>query len=573
MDWIRRVSERLSLPAEIRSEISNLLASFVYYQAICTKLASTLKKLEAPELEANFSVTRLVWMIFVFVQGALAKSAGNLNESLCLLAAVVLTFLERLRVGPKFQRGVDSDSRQKLLQLLRLSDSEVFRATLKETREQLEKMEAKKLVPGEWASFESVEYSLRRFEALYAKQLVFQDINMTHFLAKIQRTEPSPASPLLPAKEARAEKPKDPQSPLGKSHVSAFSKKSSFYGAMNSPKTKKRTQSKIEQSVEFGQPEVEALVRAHLASFLEGPKAEFDLSETIFSDLRRTINQVSLNLALQQRLLAFHIRLLKELGRNDYRLFQKLATPELHALLGLLSSALFVVDIGERRATLRELFKSGGFVPVDLLRLLEESPAIPASIPRDLTPKFLELRKILLSSLLWGGLCSPEKTLKSNEFLGPVFESHVARTIAEIATQTNISREQAKTAREICVFVLAEMPRFLHRKHLDQLVLCALYSACKLARSGVKFRALLAAYKQENPSDFEEVAYSGPSDIIALYNEEFVPVLSAFLGRGKENVLRPAPNSPASPGSPSLKPAFVPPPPKSTRVLNFETDV
>lgn len=567
------MSERLSLPAEIRSEISNLLASFVYYQAICTKLASTLKKLEASELEGNFSVTRLVWMIFVFVQGALAKSAGNLNESLCLLAAVVLTFLERLRVGPKFQKGVDSESRQKLLQLLRVSDSEVFRGVLKETREQLEKMESRKLVPGEWNSFESVEHSLRRFEALYAKQLVLQDINMTHFLTKVQRVEPSLASPLPPAKETRMERPREPLSPLGKSHISAFSKKSSFYGAMNSPKTKKRTQSKIEQSVEFGQPEVETLVRQHLASFLEGQKAEFDLSETIFCDLRRTINQVSLNLALQQRLLAFHVRLLKELGRNDFRLFQKLTTPELHALLALLSSALFVIDAGERRAALRELFKAGSFVAADLMRLIEESPAIPASVPRELNPKFLELRRILVSSLLWAGLASPERTLKANEFLAPIFESHVARTITDIATHAGVSREQAKTARDICIFVLNDMPRFVHRKHLDQLVLCALYSACKLARSGVKFRALLSAYRQENPADFDEVAYSGASDIIALYNEEFVPVLSAFLARGKENFSRPALNSPASPGSPSLKPAFVPPVPKSTRVLNFEADV
>lgn len=568
------MSERLAFPADIKSEISNLLAAHVYYQALCAKLANTLRKLEIPENDRLFAITRLLWMTFVFVQNSLGKGAGNLSESLCLLGSVVLLFLEKFKFGDASAQRSEETHRTRLLQALRLTDNDTFQRILRLTREEVGKMVSCRLLAAEWSSLEVVAHSLKKLEAVYLKQLEFQDIDMTHFLKKLARPDNHPASPLLQHKSGVTSRKGEVSSQVSKLQFFEASKLFSPIKNPQSPKVKRHAPFKFEIAMDVTVADVEAAIRAELASFFDSAKDIRDFAGILHEELGRTVGAGSLPGALQKRVLDFHVGLLKESGRQSYDFFCRVRAEECQSLFVAFSTALFLCGEKSSRASIHSLFKSAHVKPVDLLRFIETFPTISNIVPKGLTLQFLELRKMLLTLLVWTSQSAPDKTLKANPFLAKSLEKHMLKLTADLAHDLGLTRDELKSARDVMLFVLSDMPKTLHHKHVDQLILCAIYAACKIAKNKTKFRQILVAYKKENAQEFDEVAYCGATDIIGLYNDEFVPVVSAFLSRGKENLgLSAVPFSPGSPSSPLFKHTpSEPPPPKSKRVLTFEPD-
>jgi len=85
------------------------------------------------------------------------------------------------------------------------------------------------------------------------------------------------------------------------------------------------------------------------------------------------------------------------------------------------------------------------------------------------------------------------------------------------------------------MYVVTEKCDFLVDRHFDQLLLCALYSACKINANPIKFRQILLEYKKKNADKFNTVIYySERGDIIKLYNNEFVSIISCAMERFKK---------------------------------------
>nr|BCL66114.1 retinoblastoma-like protein [Volvox africanus] len=95
---------------------------------------------------------------------------------------------------------------------------------------------------------------------------------------------------------------------------------------------------------------------------------------------------------------------------------------------------------------------------------------------------------------------------------------------------------------EIIEYALYNQTHLFHNRHLDQVILSALYGYCKVHKlSQVSFREIIAHYRkqpQAQPSIFRSVIIeqSNPAlqvfrraDIIAFYNQVFVPAMKSYL--------------------------------------------
>lgn len=570
----RRLTEQIQLGEDAKTEIMSELLGFVYYRNLLIKLQKSLKKLDIPFLNDNPNVVKLLWMIYIFLQNSLFKKAGNLAEALNLIGAVILTFLERLKLINLPRKSIDDQLISKLLSSLKITSQESFLSLLIRTREQLVLFTTQRLIPQEFTSFDQIAHHLSKFEVLYRKQLDSQEIDMTYFfryLTPVLIPTPTNTQPHTPNPKSQTP---NLQHKLKENSILMFSptiqdtlKVTPSAKRLNSPKTAKRTAQKDNMDI----AEVESAVKRELKGVIETAEVR-SLARFAGDAVKKTNSIICESVVDQRKVLEFHLMILKEVAKHDPELMFKLQSQDSHFLFFAFTVLLYSSSLCLKPAPHHSLLKSLRVSPLDLLTLIESNSTLSQSIPKNLSPFFIELRKKLLTFLVWSSQSFHEREKKIDSSVLKAAEQRTSKLVATILDGIEGGRSELKTAIEICSFVLNERISFLNRKHLDQLAICAIYATFKLHKKRLKFRQILVEYKRENPDQYGEVIYPESSgDIITLYNQEFVPLLSDLRGKlAEDHEPSEIPFSPATPPSPQLQQKALPVDAKSRRVLDFD---
>ena len=112
-------------------------------------------------------------------------------------------------------------------------------------------------------------------------------------------------------------------------------------------------------------------------------------------------------------------------------------------------------------------------------------------------------------------------------------------------------------------FFLSEKTELLRDRHLDQLILCAVFGVCKARSHPLKFASLLQIYANLNPDEALSVTRqvrldSGEGSIIDLYNSTMVPHIRDFTsGHRRSNSARILSFSPTSSLRSTISPQFL----------------
>lgn len=142
------------------------------------------------------------------------------------------------------------------------------------------------------------------------------------------------------------------------------------------------------------------------------------------------------------------------------------------------------------------------------------------------------------------------------------------KILCESLKQPNVMDDVYKTVQHI----LFHETSLLFKRHIDQILLCAMYGVCKVKQLNVTFKQIIQHYKQ-NPHDsyiYRTVFFNLPSarplqkggqgtgDIISFYNAIFVPAIKGFLmqlnlppvasAQANEDIGKPESKVPGSPG-------------------------
>lgn len=98
-------------------------------------------------------------------------------------------------------------------------------------------------------------------------------------------------------------------------------------------------------------------------------------------------------------------------------------------------------------------------------------------------------------------------------------------------------------------YIIVEQPTLLFNRHLDHMIMSAIYGVCRIQKIELTFKQIIEAYKflphaQYNSKIYREVfigdiAGEAPTqnraDIITFYNKKFIPILENFLYQMQEN--------------------------------------
>lgn len=150
-----------------------------------------------------------------------------------------------------------------------------------------------------------------------------------------------------------------------------------------------------------------------------------------------------------------------------------------------------------------------------------------------------------------GALSEHSKTCRNSlrVFFAKVMRTS-ARRLADLCERLHLPQELTKSAYDLTSKVVYDHTKLLYNRHLDQILLCAVYGVCKVnagrgmvldGREPVTFRDIIACYHKQpqcreetfwtvslEQSDPElEVARRG--DVIQFYNQVFVPEVKTRL--------------------------------------------
>ena len=122
-----------------------------------------------------------------------------------------------------------------------------------------------------------------------------------------------------------------------------------------------------------------------------------------------------------------------------------------------------------------------------------------------------------------------------------------ARRLADLCERLQLPPALTQQAYDLVQHVLYDHLSLLYNRHLDQILLCAVYGVCKVNKEGalrgrlVPFRDVIYHY-QKQPQCREEVFWTvvvsqtdpglevkQHGDIIQFYNDVFVPEIKTFL--------------------------------------------
>jgi len=112
-----------------------------------------------------------------------------------------------------------------------------------------------------------------------------------------------------------------------------------------------------------------------------------------------------------------------------------------------------------------------------------------------------------------------------------------AKRIQELCLRLLLESTLTQQIWDVAKQVLDDARDLLLGRHLDQVLLCAVYGVCKVNQRSVTFRQIIEQYKRQpgaSPRTFREVRMSEgrePQDIIQFYNLVFIP-------RMKDHLLR-----------------------------------
>jgi hypothetical protein len=80
--------------------------------------------------------------------------------------------------------------------------------------------------------------------------------------------------------------------------------------------------------------------------------------------------------------------------------------------------------------------------------------------------------------------------------------------------------------------ILINHPDLLHKRHLDQLIICSMYAVCKMGNLKIMFNTIMENYANSNPNlkdIIEEIVFhvfmsdeENPNSIIQFYNFVFI---------------------------------------------------
>lgn len=110
-------------------------------------------------------------------------------------------------------------------------------------------------------------------------------------------------------------------------------------------------------------------------------------------------------------------------------------------------------------------------------------------------------------------------------------------SLYQLAQELGVVDYRAEQMWQLVKHVLSQAPVFLYKRCLDQLILCAIYSICKVANLSIKFQDIVKKYQQldGDSANSHQVIYevliheNEKADIITFYNKRFIPTFKQFL--------------------------------------------
>ena len=113
-----------------------------------------------------------------------------------------------------------------------------------------------------------------------------------------------------------------------------------------------------------------------------------------------------------------------------------------------------------------------------------------------------------------------------------------AKRIQDLCVRLLLPHALVQQVWSVVKLVLDKARFLLVGRHLDQLLMCAVYGVCKVSARPVTFRQIIEQYRRQpgaSPRTFREVrmqsAADAPQDIIQFYNLIFIPVMKDHLLR------------------------------------------
>lgn len=113
------------------------------------------------------------------------------------------------------------------------------------------------------------------------------------------------------------------------------------------------------------------------------------------------------------------------------------------------------------------------------------------------------------------------------------FLNQAAQRIVEITNGINLSEVTKEQVWSSFKYLMSEKTEILINRHLDQIILCAIYGVCKITNP-ISFKILMekhSQFYQEEENLFKHV-YISPGrteDIIKFYNTVFIPSMKDYL--------------------------------------------
>ena len=111
-----------------------------------------------------------------------------------------------------------------------------------------------------------------------------------------------------------------------------------------------------------------------------------------------------------------------------------------------------------------------------------------------------------------------------------------AKRIQDLCLRLLLPSSLVQQVWAVVKLVLDKARHLLVGRHLDQLLMCAVYGVCKVNQRPVTFRHIIEQYRRQNgasPRTFREVrmrnATDPPQDIIQFYNVVFIPAMKDHL--------------------------------------------
>ncbi|EGR27249.1 hypothetical protein IMG5_199290 [Ichthyophthirius multifiliis] len=94
--------------------------------------------------------------------------------------------------------------------------------------------------------------------------------------------------------------------------------------------------------------------------------------------------------------------------------------------------------------------------------------------------------------------------------------------------------------------ILGNQSELLINRHIDQLILCCIYSYCKICKINILFKSIIQVYEnlnQHNSNMIRELIYDMPlgennktGDIVTLYNNIFIQSVKNYILNTAKNI-------------------------------------